>query len=359
MGWIVGSVILGKLHKECKFSKSDLCCPVKNKINQPTSIRIWGASRTGYSALLCDGSEQELWNLERTCFCPRKGLSCLQKWLPGMWCFSTCSALKLSLNNFFWLCSVICRLSSSKHFLHLNWWEIGVNLLFPNYQTLLSISWPEFWRPQWQSRWYKKSATSPSPSGHPWQSQCVWGLNTSSGHLVLQSSSFFQSGGLTKDHRRTGPERWWDTTSLSGSPCLPLVYSFSNWTPAVNLEQCSAWGTVMKTFACLELKINWKDQKYARKCCKEKHGLLWKEGGQNLVWRIRKTSHKNSHISCWSLKDKQELARWLSSHPEVSSPCISHAPEDMPVSMPHPSFPFQGNIAFPHVTPRPLSTMKK
>lgn len=53
-------------------------------------------------------------------------------------------------NNFFWLCSVICRLSSSKHFLHLNWWEIGVNLLFPNYQTLLSISWPEFWRPQWQ-----------------------------------------------------------------------------------------------------------------------------------------------------------------------------------------------------------------
>lgn len=79
-----------------------------------------------------------------------KRRACLQKCLPGMWCFSTCSALKLSWKNFFWLCSVICRLSSSKHFLHLNLREIGVNLLFPNYQPLLSISWPEFWGPQWQ-----------------------------------------------------------------------------------------------------------------------------------------------------------------------------------------------------------------
>ena len=49
--------------------------------------------------------------------------------------------------------------------------------------------------------------------------------------------------------------------------------------PCCEPETVLSLGYSYENICFLELKINWGEQKYTCKCCKEKHGLLWKGGG--------------------------------------------------------------------------------
>lgn len=93
------------------------------------------------------------------------------------------------------------------------------------------------------------------------------------------------------------------------------VHSFSNhvhWAPAVSQAQCSAWGTVLKTSAFLELKnLIGRPKTHIEVLQGEAWSAVKRRQWPTLVWRIRKASQKKWDVSSWGLKNEQELARWL------------------------------------------------